>query len=139
MRHHEVEQHEADALRVAIEHVDRLLSVIHQGYAEGPLLELHLDDSANMRFVVCHEHMPQFGTVRRLHQTRDAICSRCLRSSNSSGPMCEPGFVSTRSSASVESTETIASVPLNSRRAVVRPPPRDAAPSSSAAETIDGT
>jgi hypothetical protein len=58
VRHHHVEEHQGDVV-LAIEHVDRLTAVEGQRDAKRPLLELHLDDAADVGLVIGHQHMPR--------------------------------------------------------------------------------
>jgi hypothetical protein len=51
----EVEHHEARS--VSRPSVSRASSVVRQSNAKRPLLELHLDDAADVRFVVGDEHV----------------------------------------------------------------------------------
>ena len=56
VRHHEVEQDEAD-VGLALEHLERLAAVVGERDAKRALLELHLDDAADVRFVIGDENV----------------------------------------------------------------------------------
>jgi hypothetical protein len=56
--HHEVEQHQSD-ISFPTQDLQRLTPVVGECYAEGALLELHLDDAADVRLVIRDEGMDQ--------------------------------------------------------------------------------
>ena len=56
VRHHEVEQHEAD-VRLAPQHLERLAAVVGERHPERALLELHLDDASDVRLVIGDERV----------------------------------------------------------------------------------
>ena len=74
MRHHQVEQHERD-VRLALQRLERLATVVRERDAKRALLELHLDDATDMRLVVCDEHMVRLvGTSHeRSNQSGDVV------------------------------------------------------------------
>src|SRR5688500_5704452 len=55
LRHHQVEQHEAD-VGLPGQHVERFATVVRQGDPERTLLELHLDDATDVRLIIGDEH-----------------------------------------------------------------------------------
>ena len=63
VRHHEVEQHEVD-VRLALQQVDRFLTVVRERDAKRPLLELHLDDAADVRLIIGDQHVALLHTRR---------------------------------------------------------------------------
>ena len=56
VRHHQIEQDETD-VGLALEHLERFASVIRERDAKRSLLELHLDDAADVRLVIGDEHV----------------------------------------------------------------------------------
>ena len=80
-RHHEVEDDEVGAL-FPLEYLDRFLSVERERDAEGPLLELDLDDAANVSFVIGDKDMALFN--RRLAGHPSGLKNRRYRLSMSS-------------------------------------------------------
>jgi hypothetical protein len=60
MRHHEIQDHERD-IRLPPQNLERLAAVVGQRHAKRSLLELHLDDAADMWFVVGDEHVARRG------------------------------------------------------------------------------
>jgi hypothetical protein len=51
LRHHQIEEHEVDLLAV-VDYVERLLAVVSERYPKWSLLELHLDDAANVGLII---------------------------------------------------------------------------------------
>ena len=78
---------------------DRLAAVVRECDVERALLELHLDDAADVRLIIGHQHVDAL--LLEHAQTSDEMFSRLRRSSNSRRPMFADGCASTRRSASV--------------------------------------
>src|SRR5512138_2486336 len=89
MWHHQIEQDEVD-VRISPQDVERFASIISEGHPKWPLLQLHLDDAADVWLVIGHEDVIRRlgrAAVRDHSQTRAAMWSRLRRSSNRSCPM----------------------------------------------------
>ena len=56
LRHHQIENDNVGAV-LTLEYVERLLSVKCHRYSEWPLLELDLDDAADVRFIIGNENV----------------------------------------------------------------------------------
>src|SRR6186713_1333052 len=106
VRHHQVQP---DHLQVwfAIECFERFDAVICERDAEWALLELHLDDTADMRLIIDHQDVRSFNWMRVDH-TREAMLARCRRRSYSSAPRCALACTIRRRIASGEMAEMIA-------------------------------
>jgi hypothetical protein len=72
VRHHQIQQNETD-VGLALERVHRFASVIDESDMKWALLELHLDDAADVRFVIGDEHMARRIRVagRTFHESSD--------------------------------------------------------------------
>ena len=70
VRHHQVEQHQAD-VGFMLQRVHRFAPVINERDAKGALLELHLDDATDVWFIVSDEHVAGRAGRRAFHESLD--------------------------------------------------------------------
>ena len=108
MRHHEIEQHETD-VGFAFEHLERFATVVGKRDAKRALLELHLDDAADVRFVIGDEHMVRSARSWTRSLRRESRCvPDCDAARRAAGRCSRWAATRTSSIASADSTETIA-------------------------------
>src|SRR3954454_17283110 len=113
MRHHQVEQNEIDT-GITSQNVERFAPIISERHPEWALLQLHLDDAADVWLIIGDEDViRRFGraAVRDHSQTRAAMWSRLRRSSNRSCPMFACGVRRMKRIASEDIAEMMAMPP----------------------------
>ena len=117
-------------MSVATERLEGFASVVRQSNAEGPLLELHLDDAADVRFVVGDEHVARgrVGHGESMRLDGAAMRSRLRRISSSSCPTAAPGDIRTKHGICRQHRYDRQSAAVL-RTAVSSSPPRSATPS----------
>ena len=108
MRHHQIEQDEAD-VGLALEDLERLAAVVRERDAKRALLELHLDDAADVRFVIGDEHVVDSARswTRSLRRVSRCVLD-CGAARRAAGRCSRAGVTRTSRIASADSTETIA-------------------------------
>ena len=137
MRHHQIEQDETD-VGLALEDFERFTTVVSERDAKRALLELHLDDAADVRFVIGNEHVARSArswTRDRSDESGD-VFSIAAQLEEELADIRARRDENEQNRVVGESTETMAR-PLRCSSTAVSRSPRPMAPPNSSAATDD--